>query len=43
MAATGSGVQLATVRSILIAWVLTLPVCMLVSGFLFAALGFLLG
>jgi PiT family inorganic phosphate transporter len=43
MAATGSGVQLATVRSILIAWVLTLPVCMLVSGVLFAALGFILG
>ncbi len=43
MAATGSGVQLATVRSILIAWVLTLPVCMLVSGVLFAALGFIMG
>lgn len=42
MAATGAGVHMTTVRSILIAWVLTLPVCMLASGVLFAVLGFLM-
>lgn len=36
MATTGAGVQMATIRSILLAWVLTLPVCMACAGGLFA-------
>lgn len=36
MATTGAGVQMATVRSLLLAWVLTLPVCMACAGGLFA-------
>ena len=36
MAANGSGIQSNTVKHILLAWVLTLPVCMLLSGGLFA-------
>ena len=32
MAANGTGLQWSTVRSIAIAWVLTLPVCMAVSA-----------
>ncbi len=35
MAANGSGLQLATVRNLLMAWVLTLPMAMLISGGLF--------
>jgi len=36
MAANQSGLQLKTVRNIALAWVLTLPVTMLISGILFA-------
>ena len=35
MAANGSGLQLATVRNIAMAWVLTLPAAMLISAFLY--------
>nr|WP_148210752.1 inorganic phosphate transporter [Beijerinckia indica] len=35
MAANGSGVQLGTLRNIALAWVLTLPCAMCLSGFLF--------
>jgi inorganic phosphate transporter, PiT family len=35
MSANHSGLQWATVRNLLLAWVLTLPVAMLLSGFLF--------
>lgn len=35
MAANGSGVQMSTVRSLLLAWVLTLPCAMALSAFLF--------
>jgi inorganic phosphate transporter, PiT family len=35
MAANRSGLQMSTVRSLLLAWVLTLPVAMMLSGFLF--------
>jgi inorganic phosphate transporter, PiT family len=35
MAANGSGVQMSTVRSILLAWVLTLPSAVALSAFLF--------
>jgi PiT family inorganic phosphate transporter len=37
MAASGSGVQMKTVRNLLLAWVLTLPVCVLLGAALFAA------
>jgi PiT family inorganic phosphate transporter len=37
MAANKSGLQWATVKSLLMAWVLTLPVSMMLSGFLFWA------
>ena len=37
MVANGSGLQKDTVRSILLAWVLTLPVCVLLGAALFAA------
>jgi PiT family inorganic phosphate transporter len=37
MAANRSGIQLATVRNLLLAWVLTLPAAMILSGFLFWA------
>ena len=36
MAANRSGLQAATLRNILLAWVLTLPVCVLLGSFLFA-------
>jgi len=36
MAANGSGLQLQTVRNILLAWVLTLPVCVFLGASLFA-------
>ena len=35
MAADKSGVQLATIRNLFLAWTLTLPATMLLSGFLF--------
>ncbi len=35
MAANGSGLQFATVRNLLLAWVLTLPMAILISGSLF--------
>jgi PiT family inorganic phosphate transporter len=35
MAANGSGLQLATVRNIALAWILTLPVAMMLSGTLY--------
>jgi PiT family inorganic phosphate transporter len=35
MAANGSGLQLATVRNIALAWVLTLPAAMSISGVLY--------
>jgi PiT family inorganic phosphate transporter len=37
MAANGSGLQLATIRNIAMAWVLTLPAAALLSGSLFWA------
>ncbi len=37
MVANGSGIQRETVRNILLAWVLTLPVCVLLGAGLFAA------
>ena len=37
MAANNSGLQMATVRNILMAWVLTLPVCIFLGALLFAA------
>ncbi len=36
MAANGSGIQMATVRNILLAWVLTLPVCVFLGAGLFS-------
>ena len=38
MAANNSGLQMATVRNILLAWVLTLPVCIFLGALLFAGL-----
>ena len=35
MAANGSGLQLATIRNLLLAWVLTLPVAIVLSGSLY--------
>jgi PiT family inorganic phosphate transporter len=35
MAANGSGLQWSTIRNIALAWVLTLPVAMILSGFLY--------
>jgi len=35
MAANGSGLQWGTVRSLLMAWVLTLPAAILISGTLY--------
>jgi PiT family inorganic phosphate transporter len=37
MAANASGLQMQTVRSVLLAWVLTLPVCVLLGASLFEA------
>ena len=37
MAANGSGLQMATMRNLLLAWVLTLPVSIFLSGSLFWA------
>jgi inorganic phosphate transporter, PiT family len=36
MTANGSGIQITTVRNILLAWVLTLPVCIVLGGATFA-------
>jgi PiT family inorganic phosphate transporter len=36
MAANNSGLQMATLRNILLAWVLTLPVCIFLGSMLFA-------
>ena len=38
MAANGSGLQMATLRNMAMAWILTLPVAMLLSGCLYAVL-----
>jgi PiT family inorganic phosphate transporter len=38
MAANHTGLQMSTVRNLALAWVLTLPIAMLLSGFLFWAL-----
>jgi PiT family inorganic phosphate transporter len=35
MTASGSGLQLSTIRNIAMAWVLTLPAAMLISGSLY--------
>jgi PiT family inorganic phosphate transporter len=35
MAANHSGLQWATVRNLMMAWVLTFPIAMMLSGFLF--------
>ena len=35
MAANGSGLQVATIRNMVMAWVLTLPVAILLSGSLY--------
>lgn len=37
MMANSSGLQWGTVRNLLLAWVLTLPAAMMLSGFLFFA------
>jgi PiT family inorganic phosphate transporter len=37
MAANHSGIQMATVRNLIVAWVLTLPVCVMLGAFTFAA------
>jgi PiT family inorganic phosphate transporter len=38
MAANGSGVQMGTIRNLLMAWVLTLPCAILLSGMLYFVL-----
>jgi PiT family inorganic phosphate transporter len=38
MAANGSGLQTATIRNIVLAWVLTLPAAMLIAGSLYLLL-----
>ena len=38
MAANGSGVQMGTIRSLLMAWILTLPCAILLSGTLYFVL-----
>jgi PiT family inorganic phosphate transporter len=40
MAANGSGLQMATVRNLLMAWVLTLPMAVLLSGSLYWILSY---
>ena len=35
MAANGSGLQWSTVRNIAMAWLLTLPIAMMLAGFLY--------
>jgi PiT family inorganic phosphate transporter len=41
MAANGSGLQMSTIRNLLMAWVLTLPMAILLSGSLYWVLSFL--
>jgi inorganic phosphate transporter, PiT family len=41
MAANGSGLQWATVRNLLLAWVLTLPGAITLSGLLYGLLRYL--
>jgi PiT family inorganic phosphate transporter len=41
MAANGSGLQWATVRNIILAWVLTLPAAIILSGALFVLFRYL--
>jgi PiT family inorganic phosphate transporter len=43
MAANGSGLQVATVRNLLLAWVLTLPASILISGTLYFLLSHMIG
>ncbi len=43
MAANGSGVQMGTIRNLLLAWVLTLPCAILLSGGLYFTLNLILG
>src|SRR6202034_111803 len=43
MAANGSGLQLSTVRNIALAWVLTLPAAMIISGALYWAFASVFG
>jgi PiT family inorganic phosphate transporter len=43
MAANGSGLQMSTLRSMALAWVLTLPAAIVLSGTLFALLRYLFG
>src|ERR1700735_4554433 len=43
MAANGSGLQLSTIRNIALAWVLTLPAAMIISGALYWAFATLFG
>ncbi|MEF3367789.1 inorganic phosphate transporter [Methylocystis sp. 9N] len=43
MAANGSGVQMGTIRNLLMAWVMTLPCAILLSGGLYFALNHILG
>jgi inorganic phosphate transporter, PiT family len=38
MAASGAGLQWATIRSMILAWILTLPAAILLSGSLYFAL-----
>jgi len=38
MAANGSGLQVATIRNMVMAWVLTLPAAILLSGTLYVIL-----
>jgi len=35
MAANGSGLQMSTLRNLALAWILTLPIAMILSGSLF--------
>jgi inorganic phosphate transporter, PiT family len=43
MAADGSGVQLPTIHNLLLAWTLTLPATMLMSGLLFVVFRIFVG
>jgi PiT family inorganic phosphate transporter len=42
VAANGSGLQIATIRNMVMAWVLTLPAAMMLSGALYVLLSHLL-
>jgi PiT family inorganic phosphate transporter len=43
MAANHSGLQMSTLRNLLLAWVLTLPVCVFLGAMLFAGGLYLVG